>query len=374
MKVAQPKRIRVCPVCYELFACRTNKAQKACSRACAGKMIAGTRRGCHVAGEYTAVCVGCGGTMTFAYHCHAKNATYCSRECYANTQRRKAAAGVPVKNQYSQQKAEKAKTSPRYGCPWTDEDDAVLAREFLGGFSTDEMAVSLGRTVNEVRGRVTRLGLVRPSAIVGAMRAEGGRKNKGNKRPDLAAWNRAHPLHGSANHFYGKKHSEKTRKAISEYAKTAKRFQKLAKDPEFQRKRQAAQRLAFTKPEVIERWHRAQALARKSPNKTERKLDALIQSVCPGEYKFTGDGSFLIGTLNPDWTNVNGKMKVIELFGEHVHSDGGMIEPSFIQTYMGRKMTLADHGYETLIIWSRELKDMDAVAAKLREFHAISCN
>lgn len=40
----------------------------------------------------------------------------------------------------------------------------------------------------------------------------------------------------------------------------------------------------------------------------------------PNEYRFVGDGSFWIGGKNPDFINVNGQKKIIEMFGDYWHS------------------------------------------------------
>lgn len=111
------------------------------------------------------------------------------------------------------------------------------------------------------------------------------------------------------------------------------------------------------------------------PNQAEQKLDLLIQSLYPGEYKFTGDGSFIIDRKAPDWTNINGKNKLIELFGEHVHDPVFAFRPvSENSTENGRKKVFSDLGYDTLVIWYRELKCLDIVANKIRGFHEDRCD
>lgn len=95
------------------------------------------------------------------------------------------------------------------------------------------------------------------------------------------------------------------------------------------------------------------------PNKAEKKLDNWIQSSFPNEFKFVGNGSFIIEGLNPDWINCNGKKQIIELFGERWH------EPEEEQL---RKDIFAKYGYRTLVVWYEELKNRKLVLNKIQHF------
>jgi G:T-mismatch repair DNA endonuclease (very short patch repair protein) len=99
------------------------------------------------------------------------------------------------------------------------------------------------------------------------------------------------------------------------------------------------------------------------PNKPEKKLMELLEVIQPNEWKYVGDGSFMIGDLNPDFINTNGKNKAIEMFGDYWHSDKKV--KSVIATEDGRKIAFKNYGYDVLIVWEHELHDIDKVKQRI---------
>lgn len=97
------------------------------------------------------------------------------------------------------------------------------------------------------------------------------------------------------------------------------------------------------------------------PNKQELKLQAILDSYFPGEWKFVGDGQVIIGGLCPDFTNINGKKYLIELFEDYWHSK----VRSWTRTELGRIMCYNSYGYKCLVIWEHELKNEVALVEKL---------
>jgi hypothetical protein len=102
-----------------------------------------------------------------------------------------------------------------------------------------------------------------------------------------------------------------------------------------------------------------------TPNGEELYLDYLLQNYFPDEWKYVGDGNCIINGLCPDFINVNGKKLIIELFGEYWH-EGEKVP--YKRTEDGRKEIFKQLGYNTLIIWSKELADNGAVVEKIRTF------
>lgn len=98
------------------------------------------------------------------------------------------------------------------------------------------------------------------------------------------------------------------------------------------------------------------------PNKPETSLLNLLCTSYPGEWKYVGDGSLVIGGKNPDYTNINGRKMFIELFGDYWHKG---------ENPQDRIDLFKQYGYDTLVIWERELKDKDKVLARLAEFVAM---
>lgn len=107
-------------------------------------------------------------------------------------------------------------------------------------------------------------------------------------------------------------------------------------------------------PETIEKILRNRTYS--CPNNFEKKLIKLIDEACPSEYKFVGDGSFIIGGLNPDFANINGKKKLIEGFGDYYHSPK-MVKNNWKSSELGRIMIYNSYGFDSLIIWEHELQE-----------------
>ena len=107
---------------------------------------------------------------------------------------------------------------------------------------------------------------------------------------------------------------------------------------------------------------------RKKPTKPEIKLNNLLQITFPNEYKYTGNGKVIIGGLNPDFMNINGKKKLIELFGDYWHNSKRRKNMSYHQTEEGRINHFKKYGFNCLIIWEHQLKDEDNVINKIKGF------
>ena len=101
-----------------------------------------------------------------------------------------------------------------------------------------------------------------------------------------------------------------------------------------------------------------------SPNKPEKVLNKLLKRILLKEYKFVGDGKFWIDGFNPDFININGQKKIIELYGDYWHNreDSKKRDKKRIKVYK-------KYGYGTLIIWEHELKDIDKTKQKILEFN-----
>lgn len=99
------------------------------------------------------------------------------------------------------------------------------------------------------------------------------------------------------------------------------------------------------------------------PNKQELKLEGLLQTLCPNQFKYNGDcrlGVVLNGYI-PDFVNVNGKKQVIEFFGDYWHRDPSRGENDRLDRY--HKI-----GWDCLVVWGSELEETDALTDKIRAF------
>jgi very-short-patch-repair endonuclease len=99
--------------------------------------------------------------------------------------------------------------------------------------------------------------------------------------------------------------------------------------------------------------------SRTSPNRSELMLFDIITNILPDEYTLNVYGDFIIDGKVPDFVNISGK-KIIELFGEHWHLPSD--ENKRINCFLGL-------GWDTLIIWEKELKDQEIVEEKILKFN-----
>lgn len=117
------------------------------------------------------------------------------------------------------------------------------------------------------------------------------------------------PLHANKTSFkqgntvwLGKKHSTESKQKMSEIHK------RLWQNPEYRHKCETAQLGSKHTQEHIRR-----SLQKRLMSTLETKLQSIItQEKLP--YKFVGNGEFFIERKNPDFVNINGEKKAIEVF------------------------------------------------------------
>lgn len=95
------------------------------------------------------------------------------------------------------------------------------------------------------------------------------------------------------------------------------------------------------------------------PNKPEKKLTALLNKYFPNEWKYVGAGEVILGGKCPDYINVNGKKKLIELNGEYWHRNDNPEE---------RIKWFKQYGFDTLVLWTKELKQENETVQKIKDF------
>ena len=114
-------------------------------------------------------------------------------------------------------------------------------------------------------------------------------------------------------------------------------------------------------PEVIKK--RISSLIRKPNYKEIILIKILREHNLP--YKYMGDGQVIIGNKNPDFINIDSKNKLIELFGDYWHTKRARTEE---ETEPGKINYFKKQGYDTLIIWEKELNDPNLVLEKIKKF------
>ena len=115
---------------------------------------------------------------------------------------------------------------------------------------------------------------------------------------------------------------------------------------------------------------------RKNKRKTRPEciIESLLNYLFKDTYKYCGDNSSVINGVSPDFININGQKKVIEVFGDYWHGEkvtgksNNDVEQEKIKKYK-------EYGFDCLIIWEREIKDdnNEHVMNKLITFNNTKC-
>lgn len=99
----------------------------------------------------------------------------------------------------------------------------------------------------------------------------------------------------------------------------------------------------------------------KKPNKLETRLIGLIErSGLP--FKYVGNWEFILGGKCPDFMSTDGRKLLIELFGNYWH----IVKAR--ETVEERVARFREHGFETLVLWEKEMDDESVVVDKIRRF------
>lgn len=203
-----------------------------------------------------------------------------------------------------------------------------------------------------------------------------GRKvhTKANKKR-VSEWSKAlwqNPEHRKKMETFnrrGWKHTKESRKKMS--ASRLRRKEELGyiNSPEACRKVGEKSKKLWQDPKFREKNIKATLKALTTlPNKPEKKLRKILNRLFPGEYKYVGDGQVLIGWKNPDFININGQKKLIELFGDYWHGKkrtGLSKKEHRIQ----RQKHFAKYGHACCVVWEHELKNISKLEEKLVCFH-----
>ncbi len=138
----------------------------------------------------------------------------------------------------------------------------------------------------------------------------------------------------------------------------------------YKNKQRQSSLLRWLNPEYRDKVFKAQRIGMNiKPNKPEMALMNILDNLYPREWEYTGDGSFIMGGLNPDFVNVNGKKQVIELFGDYYHNPE-LRKVDYKRTELGRIMIFNSYGYKTLVVWEHELKNRELLIKRLQAFNS----
>lgn len=112
---------------------------------------------------------------------------------------------------------------------------------------------------------------------------------------------------------------------------------------------------------------------RRKPTIPEKKMMLLIErNGLP--YKYTGNGKFWIENRNPDFVNINGEKKLLEVDGCYWHNcpicfNNKIVFAKGLKTDNHRDLVYKKYNWEIIRVWEHELKDSkyeDSIISRLR--------
>ncbi len=181
-----------------------------------------------------------------------------------------------------------------------------------------KMSETKKRLIREGKLKLWWFGKINPNYLTG-VKEKIAKANKGN-----IAWNKGKkgvqpppPIKGlTFDDFYGKHKAEQIKEKIRDKRKN----QKIPK--------------SFTKPERI-------------------LIEIIKKHSLP--YRYTGDGSFWIENINPDFVDCNGKKVALEVFGDYWHNPLMRIGLKWHKTEVGRKEIYKKYGWKSIILWEKDI-------------------
>lgn len=225
--------------------------------------------------------------------------------------------------------------------------------------------------------------------------------NKGlTKETSEGVQKHAESMKGNQN-MKGKHHSKETKEKISIGNKGKKMSENHKKIMiEFHTGRKRKKEICEKMSNAITKWHRDNPIIRKNhseimkskwedpeyvkkaqkalqikPNHPETLIKNILENIGLKEYTINVKGEILIGRKIPDFINKKRK-KLIELNGCYFHNcpicfpKGGVDKGvDGIEASKQRIEHFKKYGYDCLIVWEHELKDMKTIINKILSFH-----
>lgn len=210
------------------------------------------------------------------------------------------------------------------------QDEATLLKSAFSTLPLSELyALFPAKTSKAIKLKAYKLGLHRPPQLFTETREKYSRWQMGR---ELAPEHKANVTKAIRRNppWLGKHLSQKVKDLLSRKAK-----QRLL-DPEYRRKIMSSRR-----PTDIE----------------QIIIDIIKKYRLP--YRYTGDGSFLIGQFNPDFVNTNSQKIALDIFGDRWHVASEIPE---------RTASFAEYGWRLFVLWGHEVKSLSEqeLIAKMR--------
>ena len=140
---------------------------------------------------------------------------------------------------------------------------------------------------------------------------------------------------------------------------TKKEIYKKISETRIKKKLSVGKNNPMSNSDTVKKWAKSNKL---TPNKPERLLSDVLNNLYPNTFFLNTLAEYLVidGKI-PDIVDLNNK-RIIELYGDYWHKD----ESSEQQNE--RIQLFLDNGYNTLIIWEKELKNLIKLEIKINNF------
>jgi len=274
---------------------------------------------------------------------------------------------------------------------WSDTEIQILREEYPKTIPKEIMELLPKRSYFGIQLKASDLGVKKLPETLSRVRAVFlGRRHtietkariskarKGKKMPEEYRQRLSMTMIGEGNPFYGRRHTERTKLMLSESRRgkrnspntefTSEGMKKICQDPQEKKRRSLRSKCLWQSKEYAEKTLSAilKSLARR-PNKLETRAIELLGKNFPNEWEYTGNGKVILGKLIPDFINVNGKKKVIEIFGEYWHT-GERTKNRINLTERGRIKEYQKLGFGCLVLWDRDLEDEEKAIRLVKSF------
>lgn len=115
------------------------------------------------------------------------------------------------------------------------------------------------------------------------------------------------------------------------------------------------------------------AALQKKPTKPEARIIDILNKFSIADWKYVGNGEVKLGSLYPDFININGGKKLIEVFGRGYHDPTKCYLNKKLELYRQepyRKAIYASLGFDCLVLWDDEMKKLsdEKIAEIIRKF------
>mgnify|MGYP001582534388 CR=1 FL=1 len=120
----------------------------------------------------------------------------------------------------------------------------------------------------------------------------------------------------------------------------------------------------FADPQRKHQWIERLQQARGAHSPHQTQPEQLFTAICDAlrlPFRYTGNGTFWIDDINPDFVDSNGRRVAIDIFGDYWHTPlfrKEALRPNFTEHI--RKQIAKKHGWHLIIFWASELRRADA--------------